>query len=42
MLAILHAIKQWRPYMMGRHFKVITDHDSIKYFLEQRLSSKEQ
>ena len=27
---------------MGRHFKVKTDHDSLKYFLEQRLSSEEQ
>jgi hypothetical protein len=24
------------------HFKVKTDHDSLKYFLEQRLSSEEQ
>ena len=39
MLAILHALKQWKPYLMGRHFKVKTDHDIIKYFLEQRLSS---
>eukprot|EP00253_Pinus_taeda_P003744 PITA_03744 len=22
MLAILHALKKWRPYLMGRHFKV--------------------
>jgi hypothetical protein len=42
MLAILHALKQWRPYLLGRHFKVKTDHDSLKYFLEQRLSSEEQ
>ena len=42
MLEILHALKKWRPYLMGRHFKVKTDHDSLKYFLEQRLSSKEQ
>ncbi|KAH9302099.1 hypothetical protein KI387_013682, partial [Taxus chinensis] len=21
MMAILHAVKQWRPYLMGRHFK---------------------
>jgi hypothetical protein len=42
MLGILHAVKQWRPYLMGRHFKVKTDHDSLKYFLEQRLSSEEQ
>ena len=27
---------------MRRHLKVKTDHDSLKYFLEQRLSSKEQ
>ena len=40
MLAILHAVKQWRPYLMGRHFKVKTDHDRLKYFLEQRLSSE--
>ena len=42
MLAILHALKKWRPYLMGRHFKVKTDHDSLKYLLEQRLSSEEQ
>jgi len=27
---------------MGRHVKLKTDHDSLKYFLEQRLSSREQ
>ena len=27
---------------MGRHFKVKNDHDSLKHFLEQRLSSEEQ
>ena len=42
MLAILHGLKKWRPYLMGRHFKVKTNHDSLKYFLEQRLSSEEQ
>ena len=42
MLAILHALKKWRPYLMGRHLKVKTDHDSLKYFLEKILSSEEQ
>jgi hypothetical protein len=42
MMAILHALKKWRPYLIGRHFKVKKDHDSLKYFLEQRLSSEEQ
>jgi hypothetical protein len=41
-MAILHALKQWCPYRIGRHFKVKTDHDSLKYFLEQRLSLEEQ
>ncbi|MCY6524950.1 hypothetical protein, partial [Actinobacillus pleuropneumoniae] len=27
---------------MGRHFKVKTNHDSLKYFIEQRLSSQEK
>ena len=40
MLAILHILQQWCPYLIGRHFKVKTDHDSLKYFLEQRLLKK--
>jgi hypothetical protein len=42
MMAIIHALKKWYPYLIGRHFKVKKDHDSLKYFLEQRLSSEEQ
>jgi hypothetical protein len=42
MMAILHALKKWFPYLIGRHFKVKIDHDILKYFLEQRLSSEEQ
>lgn len=30
MLEILHALKKWCPYVMGRHFKVKTDHASLK------------
>ena len=41
MLAILHALKKWRTYLMGRHFKVKTDHDSLKHFLEQIFSLEE-
>ena len=35
MLAILYAVHKWHPYLIGRHFKVKIDHDSLKYFLEQ-------
>ena len=41
-LEILHALKQWNPYLMGRHFNVKNDQDIFKYFLEQRLSSEDQ
>jgi hypothetical protein len=42
MLAILHAIELWHPYLLGKHFQIKTDHQSLKYFLEQRISSQEQ
>jgi hypothetical protein len=42
MMEIIHALKKWHSYLIGRHFKVKTDHDSLKYFLEQRLSLEEQ
>jgi hypothetical protein len=42
MLAILHAIELWHPYLLGQRFQIKTDHQSLKYFLEQRISSHEQ
>jgi hypothetical protein len=42
MMEILHALNKWCPYLIGRHFKVKTDHDSLKYFLEQSLYLEEQ
>jgi hypothetical protein len=42
MLVIMHAIELWHPYLLGKHFQIETDHQSLKYFLEQRISSQEQ
>jgi hypothetical protein len=42
MLAILHFVDLWRPYLLGQHFQIKTDHQSLKYFLEQHISSLEQ
>ena len=41
-MAILHAVDTWRPYLLGRRFQIRTDHQSLKYFLEQCLSSPQQ
>jgi hypothetical protein len=38
MLAILHAVELWHPYLLGKFFQIKTDHQSLKYFLEQRIS----
>jgi hypothetical protein len=42
MLVILHAVDLWRPYLLGKRFQIKTDHQILKYFLKQRLSSPEQ
>jgi hypothetical protein len=42
MLTIVHAVTKWRPYLIGRRFQIRTDHRSLKYLLEQRISSMEQ
>ena len=42
MLAIVSAVQKWRPYLLGRHFVIKTDHQSLKYLIEQRVSTPMQ
>ena len=42
MLVILHVVELWRPYLLGKRFQIKTDHQSLKYFLEQCISSLEK
>jgi hypothetical protein len=42
MLSILHVIDLWCPYLLGKRFQIKTDHQSLKYFMEQCISSQEQ
>ncbi|KAH9780314.1 hypothetical protein KPL71_008031 [Citrus sinensis] len=42
MLAIMEAIRTWRPYILGRKFFIQTDQRSLKYFLKQRVGTPEQ
>ena len=36
---LVQAVRHWRPYLWGRHFLVRTDHYSLKFLLDQRLST---
>ena len=42
LIGLVQAVRHWRPYLWGRHFVVRTDHYSLKYLLDQRLSTVPQ
>jgi hypothetical protein len=42
LIGLLQAMRHWRPYLWGRHFRVRTDHYSLKFLLDQRLSTVPQ
>ena len=35
LIAIVHALKMWRHYLMGRRFELRTDHCGLKYLFDQ-------
>jgi hypothetical protein len=38
---IVHALKMWRHYLLGRRFILMTDHCSLKYLFDQpRLNDR--
>ena len=42
LLAVIHALRTWRHYLLGNHFIVVTDHNSLKYLHTQPTLSRRQ
>src|SRR5690242_4351526 len=42
LLAVIIACREWRHYLMGKHFTILTDHHSLKYLLSQPNLSNRQ
>ncbi|GJU80923.1 retrotransposon gag domain, retroviral aspartyl protease [Tanacetum coccineum] len=42
LLALVLAVQKWSHYLLGRHFLIHTDHYTLKFLLEQRITSTEQ
>ena len=41
-MAVVKAVEKLRPYLLGRHFIIKTDHFSLKYLMEQKISTSFQ
>ncbi|PWA81057.1 hypothetical protein CTI12_AA191120 [Artemisia annua] len=42
LLALVLAVQKWSHYLLGRHFFIRTDHYTLKFLLEQRITTTEQ
>ncbi|KAD2804703.1 hypothetical protein E3N88_38080 [Mikania micrantha] len=42
LLALVMAVQKWSHYLLGIHFFIRTNHFTLKYLLEQRVSTLEQ
>lgn len=42
MLVIVLAVQKWRRYILGSHFKVKMDHQSLKYLMQQWINTPTQ
>jgi hypothetical protein len=40
--AIIHALRKWRHYLMGKRFELRTDHNGLKYLFDQPTLNSRQ
>ena len=41
-MALALAVQHWRPYLLGRKFRVFSDQKSLAYLLQQRITTPDQ
>jgi hypothetical protein len=39
LIGLVQAVRHWQPYLWSRSFLIRTDHYSLKFLLDQRLST---
>ena len=39
LLAVVYAVRKWDHYVAHRHFLIKIDHRSLKFILEQRITT---
>ena len=42
LLAVIHALRTWRHYLLGRKFTIVSDHHSLKFLQTQPQLSRRQ
>jgi hypothetical protein len=42
LIALVSAVKKWRPYLLGHPFTIKTDHQRLKFLLEQKIGTPMQ
>ncbi|XP_027166158.1 uncharacterized protein LOC113766138 [Coffea eugenioides] len=42
LLSLITAVQKWKHYLMGNHFIIKTDHESLKYLLDQKINTSLQ
>ena len=42
LLGVIHALRTWRHYLLGKKFIIVTDHHSLKFLQTQPQLSRRQ